>query len=152
MSLTATILAFTSAIAARIRPLRPQPPAPETAHSFLVKKLDEQLTALRHERDLLRNYADLMERELAAQRSMADHWLTELQQTIRERPLPPLAPYAQAQQAQQAQALQNFMAQSQNAFAQQFDGFCNCVPGRSQLFLDRTQARQDALVNQLNRT
>lgn len=146
MSLTGAILAFSSALAARVT----RSPGLEWARE---KRLEAERDRLAYERDQIRSYADLLERELATQRSMADHWLRELQQTIRERPLPPLAPYAQAQQAHAQQMAQLGMAQ-QNAFNQQFDGFCNCVPGRSQLFYDQqyAQAQQNALVNALNRT
>lgn len=169
MSLTGMILAFSSAIAARIT----RSPGLDWAHA---KRLEAERDRLAYERDQIRNYADLIERELATQRSMADHWLRELQQTIRERPLPPLAlggqhvaitpaqqhahvmaQHAQMQAQQQPQWIgsQQAMAEMQahrNAFNQQFDGFCNCVPGRSQLFYEQQAQQQNALVNQLNRT
>ena len=111
---------------------------------------------------LKREIEDL-ERGLAAERNLSRHWMDEayaIARNAREerdrRDLQIMRQYQpqqhqalqQAQRAQ-AQAMQNVQYQQQQLANQQlgsqagvFDGFCNCVPSRHQMF--------DAMVEQLN--
>ena len=111
---------------------------------------------------LKREIEDL-ERGLAAERNLSRHWMDEayaIARNAREerdrrdlqimRQYQPQQHHALQHQAQQAQAMQNVQYQQQQLANQQqlgsqagvFDGFCNCVPSRHQMF--------DAMVEQLN--
>lgn len=112
-----------------------------------VERLRKQVEGMVEMREQLIAYTELLESELATQRSLTDHWLKELQRTIRERrEIEEERDRLRAQRTQNEQALAHKIvalgarqaAQTQqNAFNRQFDGFCNCVPGRSQALVNR---------------
>jgi DNA repair ATPase RecN len=129
--------------------------------SKTLARVDENLDQI--EIDRLRNEINRLDRELAIQREMTDHWKKRAMQfaarsrSYRERfelaraharelhaPAAQLQQYqlnaqlfAQQAQAQRAQLQQYAQIGSQLNFAQQAQALdvCHCVPGRAELFL-----------------
>ena len=111
---------------------------------------DVKLERLERRVETLEIDCESLERELAAERRLTEHWRGEAIRIAHEaREEREARRGSQAQQQQQAQAFQAqaFQTIAQQhpqalALAQQFDAFCNCVPSRGQVF--------DAMVQQLN--
>ena len=134
-----------------------RPPDDKTRDLALkVADLSEKFAALTRSREQLVNHIELIERQLDAERALADHWRGEAQRLARENRMNREEVDAQTLQQQyaalaQSQSLQQ--RQQQNALAaqqlagQQFawQGFCNCVPSRAQVW-----GAHGGLVEQLN--
>jgi hypothetical protein len=131
MSLAATIALMTTAVVAKLRP-----PDLDVETTKRIAELERQVEELEVRLDAARQEA----REWEA---LSSSWRARYEQTV--------LPYAQAQaqmNAMQMQyaAAQNQMAAQQSPFYGQglsqmqralnpdFDGFCNCVPSRSQVW------------------
>lgn len=144
-------------------PARPPPEDDKTRDLALkVADLSEKFAALSRTRRELVNHIDLLARQLDAQRALANHWRGEAQRLAarcrvdrdmyeellqrrdnQTQALPPSWRPVLAEQLQQHQ--QN--ALGQQLAAQQFDwqGLCNCVPSRAQVW-----GAHGSLVQQLN--
>ena len=151
MSLIGTAIGALVALA----PARRSPDDKNRDLALKVADLSEKFAALTRSRLELVNHIELIERQLDAERALANHWRGEAQRLARENRERREEVDAQFLQRQYNQA----MAQSQslqqhgqrNALAQQlgvqpaFEGFCNCVPSRAQVW-----GAHGGLVEQLN--
>lgn len=144
MSLTTIVGAFLTLV-----PRAGPKPEPE-------KSREKTLVALTLE---LEGYVGELERELSAERNLTAHWIGEAGRFARQlREYRAYQPQQDPQQAlQQAQAHAEYLQAMMQAQAQQAQlaglgqqtqyaqGFCNCVPSRSQVW-----GAQHGLVQQLN--
>ena len=153
MSLTTIVGAFL-AVAGRPKQERP--------------KQELEIEALRRSHTRLADHIERLERELAMAQQVLEHWRDEAARLARENR--ERREYRnQAQACAQAQQVQQNVAMAQYAMAhlhamqdgrylgaqgllaghaqqmQTFDGFCNCVPSRAQVW-----GAQHGLVQQLN--
>jgi hypothetical protein len=122
MSLTGT------AIGALVALLPPALLKPKEEKDVKLERLERRVETLEID-------CESLERELAAERRLTEHWRGEAIRIARE--AREEREMRRGSQAQQQQSLQQAQA-----LAQQFDAFCNCVPSRGQVF--------DAMVQQLN--
>jgi hypothetical protein len=120
------------------------------------EKQEREIGHLARSHARLIDHIERLERELALTQELLAHWRAEaarLARENRENRAGAMVQAAIAQQtmaaAQQQQAQNQNMAYAQQALNQQlsasFEGFCNCVPSRAQVW-----GAQHGLVQQLN--
>ena len=117
-----------------------------------ASRLRRQIQKLERELETFRVDYDALGRELTAERNLLTHWIGEASRFAREaREARERADLlrAIANGTQRYQPQQQLLAQCNNAQNQQqmmwrenYEGFCNCVPSRTQMF--------DVMVEQLN--
>ena len=120
------------------------------------KKRDREVEHLRRSHAQLIDHIERLERELAMEQSMVAHWREEARRiammTRESREAAEARRHAQAQQVNQLLGQHHYQQQqlnAQNALAQQqqgYQGWCNCVPSRAQVW-----GSQNGLVQALNR-
>ena len=117
-------------------------------------RIEKEIGHLRRSHARLIDHIERLERELALTQELLAHWRGEAarlaRQNRKERETPQYdANMAQQQflQAQAQQAQQTIACAQQNALGQEsvYQGFCNCVPSRAQVW-----GAQHGLVQQLN--
>ena len=153
MTLTAIVGALVALVA------RPAKPVNTADHA------DQTIARLARSHARLVDHIERLERELAMAQQMLDHWRGEARRLARiarqerderqrQRYHPQQAQIDAMMQAAHGQMLAQQAAQLQNPqmLGQQSDyqGFCNCVPARSQMWFAQQAVEQHALVNRLN--
>jgi gas vesicle protein len=128
MTLTALVGALVALVA---RPKEPQ----RTKDQEEIERLKRSHAQLIDRIETLELENEGLNRELAAERNLLTHWIGEAGRFAREA----------REQREMWERREGYQAQQDPRQAQQnvaFQGFCNCVPSRGQVF--------DALVEQLN--
>ena len=130
-----------------------------------LHRLRDHVAALNRSRAQLIEHIELLERQLDRERRLMDHWHVEATR-LRQAPLGGQHALAQYQQltgqqlarelaqAPQQQGIAQQMAQNHelaNAQAQNYQGYCNCVPSRASM-LARLDAQLDARTHHLQRS
>lgn len=133
MSIVSTLALLATAVAAKIRKVKPQPT--DVTITRLQTKIDDLNRELDEWRDLVLAYRDVLHGQHDT--SLAQHYINEAMRQSIHAQMQANSQLAQAQmQSAQNQQIQNGFMFGQQMQAEQFSGWhhCNCVPARHDAF------------------